>query len=122
MEKEKTKELLYAAVQKILEADQIGNAELTERIYNNIKRFILNDEKEFINKTDESEEKFKADITELQKEWKKATETVLEGENMDECIVGVQQGLAMLQQGLEGLSIQYKDDAIESTKSYHDRL
>jgi len=96
MEKEKTKELLYAAIQKIFEADQVGNAELTEHNYNHIKKFILNNEKEFIEKTNESEQKFEVDIKNLQDEWKKSTETVLKHENINECIIGVQQNLNLL--------------------------
>lgn len=122
MEKERTKELLYLDIMKILEANASGDFEKIEHGFNQIRKYILNKEKLFVDGTNKDEEKYFEDIKVVQNEWKKRAEKALESNNTEECIVLSQQNNMQLEQDIQRLSIEYKDKAIESIKSYYDRL
>ena len=122
MEKEKTKELLYLDLKKILEANAVNDFDSIERIYNQIRKFILNNEKQFIGAIAIDEKKYLDDLKNAQNEWKERAEKALESKSTDECMFYLNQSNTQLEQDMQRLTIEYKDKCIESIKSYYDRL
>lgn len=122
MEKEKTKELLYLNLRKMLEADAINDFDTMERVFNQIRKFILNNEKQFTDAVAIDENEYLEDIKKIQNEWKERTEKALESEKTEDCIIHSNQNNMQLEQATQQLIMNYKDKCIESIKTYYDQL
>jgi len=95
-----------------------GNLEQIEKTFDTIQKFVLCDEKTFINGVKEEDEAREKEMVSIRKDFIKSVEKALEQDSMESKFAGVIQAFGTLQGAEQEAMGKYFNDLVQSVVSY----
>jgi len=95
-----------------------GNVAQVERRFGAVEKFVLCDEKKFIDGIRDEERVREKEMGEIREKFVKAIERALENKTVDDKVIGIAQAFEALQSTEQAVMGKYVNDLVESVVSY----